>query len=123
MLRQSNIDMLQKELLERKEELLLETNSSKELINELMSESASDDFDFAEISSDSFNMTTLRNKQMEELKDINLALKKIEDGTYGVCDMCDENIGLQRLKIKPHARFCIHCRPIYEKSLKENQEG
>jgi DnaK suppressor protein len=120
MLRKSHIDTLQEQLLARKKELLLETTESKELINELMSESASDDADFAEISSDSFNMTAIRNKQMEELQDINLALNKIDDGTYGVCDMCDEQIGLPRLKIKPHARFCIHCRPIYEKSLKEN---
>jgi DnaK suppressor protein len=117
MLRKSHIDMLQEQLLTRKKELLLATDSSKELINDLMSEEANDEADFAEISSDSFNMTTIRNKQIEELHDIDLALKKIEDGTYGECDMCDEQIGFQRLKIKPHARFCIHCRPIYVKSL------
>ena len=48
-----------------------------------------------------------------------MALKKIENKTYGICEMCDEEIGIQRLKAKPYAVFCVHCRPIYEQSLIE----
>lgn len=109
--------MLKQQLTQRKQQLLFETTSSKELINELMSETVTDDLDFAEISSDSYNMSALCNKQIEELKEIDIALKKIENKTYGICEMCDERIGLQRLKAKPHSRFCIDCRPIYEKSI------
>ncbi|WP_258238697.1 TraR/DksA C4-type zinc finger protein [Arcobacter sp. F2176] len=32
--------------------------------------------------------------------------------------MCDEPVGIKRLRAKPHARFCIYCRPIYEKEQK-----
>ena len=119
MLKQKTIDMLKEKLLTRKKELLLQTTSSGELINELLNEDANDELDYAEISSDSFNISTLRNKQLEELTEIDIALAKIENGTYNVCEMCDEPVGAERLKVKPHARFCIECRPIYEESLKE----
>lgn len=120
MLQQKSIENLKEQLLSRKKELLLQTSSSKELINELLSEEANDELDYAEISSDSFNLSTLRNKQLEELKEIEIALNKIENGTYNVCEMCDSEIGLPRLKIKPHARFCIECRPIYEQNMKKS---
>jgi len=119
MLKQKSIDMLKEQLLTRKKQLLIETSSSKELINELLSETATDELDYAEISSDSFNINTLRNKQIEELNEINIALAKIENNTYSICEMCDEDIGLKRLKVKPHARFCVECRPVYEQSLNE----
>lgn len=121
MLSKKQIEKLKEQLLTRKEQLLSEVTSSQTLIKDLLNETSYDDLDYAEISSDSFNMNTLRNKQLDELKDIDFALKKIKDGTYGICDMCDEEIGLQRLKAKPHARFCVDCRPIYEESLKEKK--
>jgi DnaK suppressor protein len=43
----------------------------------------------------------------QTLGDIELALKKIEDGTYGVCEVCGKPIGEQRLTAIPWARFCI----------------
>ena len=121
MLNKKQIEKLKEQLLTRKEQLLGEVTSSQTLIKDLLNETSYDDLDYAEISSDSFNMNTLRNKQLDELKDIDLALKKIENGTYGICDMCDEEIGIQRLKAKPHARFCVDCRPIYEESIKDKQ--
>lgn len=120
-LSKKNIEKLNGQLLQRKEQLLLEVISSQTLIKDLLNETSYDDLDYAEISSDSFNMNTLRNKQLDELKEIDYALKKIKDGSYGVCDMCDEEIGVKRLKAKPHARFCVDCRPIYEESLKDKK--
>jgi len=57
-------------------------------------------------------------KQKQELKEIEEALKKIEEGRYGICEMCDEPISEERLKIKPHAKYCIICREIIEKEGK-----
>ncbi|MCI5969031.1 RNA polymerase-binding protein DksA [Helicobacter sp.] len=54
-----------------------------------------------------------------ELKYIDSALTKIEQGVYGICEMCDEPIAKERLKAKPHAKYCIVCREIVEKSLKD----
>jgi len=43
----------------------------------------------------------------QTLDDIDLALKKIEEGTYGVCEVCGKPIGAGRLNAIPWARFCI----------------
>ena len=44
-----------------------------------------------------------------KLKDVNLALKKIKRGDYGICEICKKKIPKNRLKIQPEARFCIKC--------------
>jgi DnaK suppressor protein len=119
LLTKEQINSLKEELLARKEQLLLETSSSQTLIQELLEDHSSDETDCAEMASDSFNMNQVRNKQLEEIEDINLALEKIKNNTYGICDMCGANIGIRRLRIKPYARFCVDCRPIYERSIKK----
>ena len=55
--------------------------------------------------------------QLDELKQIEESLKKIDAGTYGICDMCGVVIPLGRLKAKPFARFCTECRTVYENEL------
>jgi len=117
MLNEKQLKMFEDILLEKKELLLSGTEMSQNIIQELRCESFSDDLDFAEISSDTHNLNTLRNKQLQELKEIDLALVKIKNKTYGTCEMCDDKIGIQRLRVKPHARFCIECRENYEKEL------
>jgi DnaK suppressor protein len=119
MLTKEQIESLKEELLTRKEQLLLEASSSQTLIKELLGESSSDETDYAEMASDSFNMNQVRNRQLEEIEDIDLALEKIKNNTYGICDMCGADIGIKRLKIKPYARFCVDCRPIYEQSIQK----
>ena len=37
------------------------------------------------------------------------ALKKITDGTYGTCEECEEDISEKRLEINPHFTMCISC--------------
>lgn len=44
------------------------------------------------------------------LKDINLALKKIEQGQYGKCEKCQKEIPKERLEIYPEARTCNKCK-------------
>lgn len=45
----------------------------------------------------------------QSLNDINLALKKIDDGTYGKCENCNQNIPYERLEAFPAARICLDC--------------
>jgi len=50
-----------------------------------------------------------------ELCDINLALEKIEGGTYGLCENCSGEIPRKRLKALPFARLCIACKQEEER--------
>ncbi|EQC51916.1 TraR/DksA family transcriptional regulator [Bacteriovorax sp. DB6_IX] len=51
-----------------------------------------------------FNM---RAREMEKLRNIEFALQRIEEGTYGHCDECDDPIGKKRLENQPWADLCI----------------
>ena len=52
------------------------------------------------------------------IADINLALKRIENGRYGICETCEENISPRRLKASPTATLCTHCQQAMETNEK-----
>jgi DnaK suppressor protein len=45
---------------------------------------------------------------------IKTALAKIEEGTFGICESCDEQIGIERLKARPVTAYCIRCKTQME---------
>ncbi|BCX81980.1 DnaK suppressor protein [Methylomarinovum caldicuralii] len=53
---------------------------------------------------------------IKELREIDEALIRLYKGTYGICEDCDQPIGLDRLRANPTARRCIQCQEIYEKT-------
>jgi len=46
----------------------------------------------------------------KELRDIEKSIQKMEDGTYGTCSHCGEQIGIERLKIRPESGSCVSCK-------------
>lgn len=46
----------------------------------------------------------------QKLQDINAALVKIENGKYGICENCNEEIPIARLETKPEAKLCVKCK-------------
>jgi len=48
-------------------------------------------------------------RRISQLKEIEAALKRIDDGDYGICQDCDEPINPRRLEVDPTARLCIDC--------------
>ena len=46
----------------------------------------------------------------ESVRSIDTALEKIEDGTFGVCELCAKKITKERLKAVPYAKLCIDCQ-------------
>lgn len=46
----------------------------------------------------------------KKLQDIILALSKMDKGTYGVCENCQQEIAIERLKANPSAQTCIVCK-------------
>jgi DnaK suppressor protein len=49
----------------------------------------------------------IRNRELEKLRQIEAALQRIDEGMYGICDDCDEEIGSKRLKYQPWTNLCI----------------
>ena len=73
-----------------------------------MADMATDNFDRE------FNLSLASNEQ-QSLNLIDAALKKIEEGTYGICESCSKPIPQKRLLAMPHAPNCIKCQEIEEK--------
>ncbi len=116
-MREHDIQYFKRMLEERKAQILKNiSGSSRELDGLQSSGEVMDEGDFAAVSTDNMINEEIMAAQQRELKEIEEALAKIAQGTYGICEMCEEPIGVQRLKVKPFAKYCITCRQIAEKS-------
>jgi DnaK suppressor protein len=60
----------------------------------------------------------LRDREKFLLKKIEKALARIEDGTFGVCERCEEEISMKRLEARPVTTLCIRCKEEQEKKEK-----
>lgn len=54
------------------------------------------------------------NQQARSIHDIRSALARIEEGSYGRCERCDEQIPAKRLDALPWARMCVQCQSAIE---------
>jgi DnaK suppressor protein len=57
----------------------------------------------------------LGDREREKIHSIDEALLRIDDGDYGICEECDEDIPLGRLKAMPFTRHCVKCKSDLEK--------
>ena len=53
-----------------------------------------------------------------QLAEVEHALGKFEDGTYGLCDVCGQSIDPARLEALPHASLCLNCKAQQAKNAK-----
>jgi len=60
----------------------------------------------------------LRDREKFLLKKIEKALLRIDDGTFGVCERCEEPIAPKRLEARPVTTLCIRCKEEQEKKEK-----
>ncbi|MBM3322843.1 hypothetical protein FJY69_05145 [candidate division WOR-3 bacterium] len=51
----------------------------------------------------------LKGMEAKTLREIESALRRIEDGTYGKCERCGNAVPPERLELVPHARLCVKC--------------
>jgi DnaK suppressor protein len=65
----------------------------------------------------------LSDRDREKLQAIEDALERIEAGTYGVCEMCEEEIAPERLEALPFTRLCVSCQGELEKEAKQHRRG
>lgn len=59
---------------------------------------------------------TLEENARASIQQIDRALGKLENGTYGRCDKCGKPIGDDRLRVAPFATLCIDCKRLEERS-------
>ncbi|HET6683578.1 MAG TPA: TraR/DksA C4-type zinc finger protein [Gaiella sp.] len=58
---------------------------------------------------------SLEDNAEQLVQDIDRALEKIDDGTYGKCERCGQEIPQERLDAVPYATLCVSCRQLEER--------
>ena len=65
--------------------------------------------DTSQVTAERGEAEVLGQSLQETLDEVRTALAKVDDGTYGVCEECQQAITVARLEAKPAARLCIDC--------------
>ncbi len=60
----------------------------------------------------------VRDREQKLILKIRQALKRLEDGTFGICDVCGELIDAKRLEARPVTTLCIECKTEQEREEK-----
>ena len=104
------------EMLEEKRKVVVER--ARQMLSEGMVLDANDLPDEMDLASSEYIQSfefRLRGREKSLLSKLDLALKKIDDGTFGICESCDEPIGKKRLEARPETSLCIKCKEDQER--------
>ncbi|MGI6657664.1 MAG: RNA polymerase-binding protein DksA [Desulfobulbus sp.] len=77
--------------------------------------------DRATMESDRSFALRIRGRERKLVEKIDEALGRIDNGTYGVCAGCGQDISVKRLQARPVAEFCIDCKTRQEQ--REREQG
>jgi DnaK suppressor protein len=114
--REEMIQMIKIKLLRQKEALLNEAESA---LNELPGQTIFPDLgDQATAETDRNFMLRLRGREQRLLKKIEEAIDRIDNGTFGICDDCGNEIDIKRLDARPVTTMCIECKTLQEEEEK-----
>ncbi len=124
MLKEKDIKILQKKLLDIRKKVGAELNElEKDIMNKSLKEASGElssySIHFADLGSDASERDTEIEAMETErniVEKIDEALKKIEEGNYGICQACGNEIPLSRLKAIPYANLCKECKVKEEQS-------
>jgi len=110
-------------ILKRKEEVLEEIKHLSEDTLKKSQKDASGDisgytYHMADVATDAYDREFslgLASNEQNLLYELDDALKKIDEGTFGICEECNSLITKIRLKAVPYARLCVKCQKKKEK--------
>lgn len=118
------LDEFRKMLEEERERLTEELEAMEEHTPEVEEQVGMDvgggyDEDLADVASSTFEREkglALESSVQAMLTQVEEALGRIEEGTYGICQRCGDPIDAARLRVLPYATLCIRCKELEEKS-------
>jgi len=108
-------------LQETKKQLLKEMQSRVKGETEGVKDEGRDTYDLASDERDREINFILNDREREKLHAIDEALQRIKDKTYGLCESCEGEIQLGRLKVLPFTRLCVKCQEETEKESKRQK--
>ena len=89
---------------------------------EILIENAAEDFD--RLQQQMNREVAIRNLDRESklLKEVQAAMNRVEEGTYGICLRCEEEIPEKRMKAVPWAAYCVGCQETIERQRAAGEE-
>ncbi|MDX9785750.1 MAG: RNA polymerase-binding protein DksA [Desulfobacterales bacterium] len=104
-----DLDYFKEYLSDRLKELLSQADDT---VSDMTgpSDSFPDPTDRASLEADRNFMLRIRDREHKLIKKIKKALDRIENGTFGICESCGEEISVNRLKARPVTTQCIDCK-------------
>lgn len=110
---QKNLDFFRQYLNDALQDILKKGEETIEDMTDTV-EVYADPADRATAESDRAFTLRLRDRERKLIRKIQEAIERIEDGSYGICEECGEDISVARLKARPVTTLCIKCKARQE---------
>ncbi len=120
-MRQKLTDELEAVLRGKREALLQEVGGTVGEIDTMAAERESELEETAQNDRITHLVSHLRERDQRTIRDIDAALERIAAGTYGECNLCEGDIGANRLRALPTTTLCIECATAREKRQQVNR--
>lgn len=108
-MKKKDIEYFREFLTNRLEELLSQADNTVSGMT-APKENFPDPTDRASLEADRNFMLRIRDREHKLIKKIKKALERIDNGTFGICESCGEDISIKRLKARPVTSQCIDCK-------------
>ncbi|MCL4243585.1 MAG: TraR/DksA C4-type zinc finger protein [Candidatus Dadabacteria bacterium] len=102
-------------LVQMRKELLQDVSQSMRAESDHLKFDIGDFYDHASTDRDRELALMLADREREKLTLVDDALKRIENGTYGICESCEEEIDKERLAAMPFTKLCLSCQEDLER--------
>jgi DnaK suppressor protein len=106
---EKDLEFFRNLLIQRMEDLLDHADETVEGLSDSQ-EILADPVDRATVESDRIWTLRIRDRESKLITKIRQSLEDIENGEYGICEDCGEDISIERLKARPVTSFCIRCK-------------
>jgi DnaK suppressor protein len=112
-MKRSDLKYFREILIEWQEQLLERADYA---IADLLDSSvnASDLLDRASLEADRNLALRIRDRESKLIRKIKCALERMDEGVFGICELCGEEIAVSRLKVRPVTTHCIDCKRVRE---------
>jgi len=114
------LEAFKEQLQQKREDILSEAGKTLSEMTD-QNQNVPDPNDRATIESGRSFELRIRDRERKLLSKIEEALQRVEDGEYGICEGCGDEIGLKRLEARPVTTLCIDCKTAQE--TKERSQG
>ena len=127
-MKKKDLDTLKELLLEEKKKIMRHLEEISDSSVAELDTSTGDPVDIASLEINQNSLQKIGKRELNHLKKIDAALKKMDEGTYGECESCGEPIAVARLMARPVAQLCIDCKTDQENeerrySDRDDEEG